>query len=88
MSPIGYLSACIEQIPSPSAVKKRVCPNNLAHPHLSLAVGRETDYGRLNPANIAEVHAVGQEVVLRIHTQAELHAAGIVELVGGLEEEV
>ena len=43
---------------------------------------------RLQPANVAEVHAVGQELVLRIHTQAELHAAGIIQLVHILEEEV
>ena len=31
---------------------------------------------------------MGQELVLRIHTQAEFHAAGIIQLVHILEEEV
>ena len=44
-------------------------------------------YG-LDPADVAEVHAVGQEVVLRIHTETKLHTAGIVELIGQFEEQM
>ena len=75
--------------------KKRVCQVVLTHPlyissfktNFSLIASLLINM-RLNPADVAEVHAVRQKVVLRIHTQAELHASGIVELVGGLEEEV
>jgi hypothetical protein len=42
----------------------------------------------LEPAYVAEVHAVGQEFIMRIHTQSELHAAGIIELIGVLKEKV
>ena len=41
-----------------------------------------------NPANVAEVHAVRKQFVLRIHTQAEFHAAGIIQLIGVLEEQM
>ena len=42
----------------------------------------------VNPANVAEVHAVRQQIVVRVHAQAELHAAGVVKLVGQLEEQL
>lgn len=43
---------------------------------------------RLEPSHIAEVHAVREEFVLRIHSQAEFHSSGIVQLVGVLEEQM
>ena len=44
-------------------------------------------YTELDPTHVAEVHAVWQQVVLRIHTQSELHTTSVSQLILGLEEE-
>ena len=40
----------------------------------------------LDPTNVAEVHTVGQELVLRIHTQTEFHTTRIIQLIRVFEE--
>ena len=41
-----------------------------------------------NPTYVAEVHSVGKQFILRIHSQTEFHAAGIVQLIRVLEEQM
>ena len=59
-------------------------PENFIFVGRARAVARAT----LNPSHVAEVHAVREQLVLRIHAQSELHAAGIIQLIDVLEEQV
>ena len=55
---------------------------------MALAIHLQNATTILNPSHVAEVHAVREQLVLRIHAQSELHAAGIIQLIDVLEEQV